>query len=93
MDSTMWRIMIDPEIGFLIKTATSDQAKQIVAQRFKVNPKEIISCSPDKMDMTDKPDEPEKDWNKQEIASKFDKPKFNPGFKDDNKPEFKKKDW
>jgi len=39
--------MIDPEVGFLIETRTEQQAIQLVAQRFKINPKEIVSIEPD----------------------------------------------
>jgi hypothetical protein len=40
--------MIDPEIGFLIAGNTEADATALMTQRFKVNPKEIISIKPDK---------------------------------------------
>ena len=44
----LYRIMIDPEIGFLIAGNTEADAIALMTQRFKVNKQEIISIKPDK---------------------------------------------
>jgi hypothetical protein len=69
----LWRVMSDPELGFLIEAKDANQAKQIITQRFKVT--EFISAKPDAPadDKTAKPDPEMKRTFDEEIAPQFDK--------------------